>query len=68
MYNLPTKSISPKHVSHQVWLKLAKWFMRRRFLKVFIIKTYIKLKMGFKVSAHMLYALIVNANQDSPRH
>jgi len=24
---------SPKHVSHQVWLKLAKWFVRRSRLK-----------------------------------
>jgi len=28
-------SPSPKHVSHQVWLKLAKQIMRRKYLKVF---------------------------------
>jgi len=27
------ESPSPKHVSHQVWLKLAKWFLRRIRLK-----------------------------------
>jgi len=28
-----SESSSPNHVSHQVWLKLAKWFVRRSCLK-----------------------------------
>jgi len=32
-----SESSSLKHVSHQVWLKLAEQFMRRRLLKVFAI-------------------------------
>ena len=33
LYNF--KSPSPKDVSCQVWLKLAQWFLKRRFLSIF---------------------------------
>jgi len=32
-YLIKSKSLSPKHVSYQVWLKLAWWFWRRSDLK-----------------------------------
>jgi len=33
LYLNNSESSSPNHVSHQVWLKLAKWFVRRSRLK-----------------------------------
>jgi len=33
LYLNKSESPSPKHVSHQVWLKLVNWFLRRSRLK-----------------------------------